>query len=304
MKENILDGSNAYEAILENFWDQLSIISRSKPYMLSPGNHEADCTEIPLQNLLCPEGQKNFTDFRNRFTMPFADVSTSSNQTAAMLRQQAKQLAQPPFWFSFDSGMVHVTMIDTETDFPNAPDAPGGSASLNSGPFGRAMQQLDFLKADLASVDRRITPWVLVAGHRPWYSVDSTSGGEGCKPCQAAFEDILYQYGVDLAIFGHVHNSQRYDPIYNGTVDPAGLKDPKAPMYIVAGGAGNIEGLTKVKSQTNAGVPFVYDADYSYGRITFQDKNNLQVQFIRSQDDSVLDTSVLYKSHADAFVSQ
>ena len=52
----------------------------------------------------------------------------------------------------------------------------------------------------------------------------------------------MYTYGVDLGIFGHVHNSQRFVPVVNNTADPNGMNDPKAPMYIVAGGAGNIEG--------------------------------------------------------------
>ena len=58
-------------------------------------------------------------------------------------------------------------MFNTETDFEDAPDGPG--TTLNSGPFGYTGQQNDFLEADLASVDRDITPWVIVAGHRPWY---------------------------------------------------------------------------------------------------------------------------------------
>jgi acid phosphatase type 7 len=80
-------------------------------------------------------------------------------------------------------------MIDTETDFPNAPDAPGGSADLDSGPFASSpTQQLDFLAADLASVDRTVTPWLVVSGHRPWYT---TGGGETCSPCQTAFVSVL-----------------------------------------------------------------------------------------------------------------
>lgn len=208
--------------------------------MASPGNHEADCAEIPF--ISCPTGQKNFTDFMNRFgrTMPTAFSSTSSNSTAAVNANKAKMLSNPPFWFSFEYGMVHVTMFDTETDFPNAPDSPGGSADLNSGPFGITNQQLEFLEADLASVDRTVTPWLIVGGHRPWYT---TGAGNGCTECQAAFEPLLYKYGVDLAIFGHVHNSQRFTPTNNSIADPNGMNNPKAPMYIVAGGAGNIEGL-------------------------------------------------------------
>jgi acid phosphatase type 7 len=168
--KNLLDGTNAFEAILENFYGQLAPISGRKPYMTSPGNHEANCQELPDLGILCPTGQKNFTDFMNRFgmTMPTAFASTSSTDDAKVNANKAKVLANPPFWYSFEYGMVHVTMIDTETDFNDAPDQPGGSAGLNSGPFGSSGQQLAFLEADLASVDRNVTPWLIVGGHRPW----------------------------------------------------------------------------------------------------------------------------------------
>lgn len=168
--KNLLDGANAYEAIIEQFYDQLAPIASRKAYMASPGNHEADCTEIPHTSATCPEGQKNFTDFNNRFgfSMPTAFASTSSNDTAKINANKAAMLSKPPFWFSFEYGMVHFTMIDTETDFSDAPDGPGGSQGLDGGPFGAPNQQLEFLEADLASVDRNVTPWVVVGGHRPW----------------------------------------------------------------------------------------------------------------------------------------
>lgn len=301
--KNALDGTNAYEAILEEFFNQLAPIAGRKAYMASPGNHEADCQEIPDTVALCPEGQKNFTDFMNRFgkTMPTAFASASSNSTAKVNANKAKLLANPPFWYSFEYGMVHVTMIDTETDFPEAPDGPDGSAGLNGGPFGAPNQQVDFLTADLASVDRTVTPWVIVAGHRPWYSTGDSSNV--CSPCQDAFESIFYQYGVDLAVFGHVHNSQRFLPSYQGKADANGMNDPKAPMYIVAGGPGNIEGLSSVGANATNNV-FAYADDFSYATIAFQDENHLKVEFIQSSTGAVLDSSVLYKSHTEQFVSQ
>ena len=300
--KNLLDGKNAFEAILEQFYTQLAPVASRKPYMASPGNHEAACQEIPGLTGLCPEGQKNFTDFMYRFgnTMPSTFASTSTSNTAKISANKAAALANPPFWYSFEYGMVHVTMIDTETDFANAPDGPGGSAGLNGGPFGKANQQLDFLEADLASVDRTVTPWVIVGGHRPWYT---TQGSSPCKPCQAAFEPLLYKYGVDLAVFGHVHNSQRFLPVNNSVADPAGMKDPKAPMYIVAGGAGNIEGLTSIGGNYTTNV-FGYADDFSYATISLLDEHNLKVEFIRSSTGQVLDSSVLYKSHSQQFVVQ
>ncbi|KAH8205463.1 hypothetical protein TruAng_000369 [Truncatella angustata] len=300
--KNLLDGANAFEAILENFYGQLAPIAGRKPYMASPGSHEANCQEIPNLGGLCPSGQKNFTDFMNRFgrTMPTAFTSTSSASAAKVNANKAKVLANPPFWYSFEYGMTHVVMIDTETDFADAPDQPGGDAGLNAGPFGTAGQQLAFLEADLASVDRTVTPWVIVGGHRPWYT---TSGGDACDSCQDAFEPLFYKYGVDLGIFGHVHNSQRFLPVVNNTADTAKLNNPKAPVYIVAGGSGNIEGLSSVgtKQSYNA---FAYADDFSYAKVSFLNATNLQVDFIRSSTGEVLDTSNLYKAHAQQFVVQ
>lgn len=301
--DNLLDGANAYEAITENFYNQLSPIASRKPYMASPGNHEADCAEVGtlVIRAICPEGQKNFTDFNVRFgkNMPSAFASTSFDDTAKVNANKAKVLANPPFWYSFEYGMVHVTMIDTETDFPDAPDAPFSSAGLDGGPFGYTGQQLDFLKADLASVDRSVTPWVIVGGHRPWYS----TGGSACTACQKAFEPLFYQYGVDLGVFGHVHNSQRFTPVNNSVVDPAGMNDPKSPMYIVAGGAGNIEGLSSVGSNISSN-RFAYADDFSYATLSFKDENNLEINFIRSSTGEILDSSTLYKSHTQQFVVQ
>lgn len=301
--KNLLDEVDAYEAILEQFYDQLAPIAGRKPYMASPGNHEADCEELDYPTFLCPAGQKNFTDFMNRFgqTMPTAFASTSSSSAAMVNANKAKQLANPPFWYSFEYGMVHVVMFDTETDFADAPDALGGSAGLDSGPFGARNQQLEFLEADLASVDRTVTPWLIAGGHRPWYSTGGSSNI--CGPCQAAFESLLYKYGADLAIFGHVHNSQRFQPVVNGTADLGGLNDPKAPMYIIAGGAGNIEGLSSVGSNVSYNA-FAYADDFSYATVSFQDSNHLQVDFIQSSTGAVLDSSVLYKAHTEQFVVQ
>lgn len=299
------NGTNAYEAILESFYDQLAPIAGGKPYMASPGNHEADCEELGTVTIeaVCPDGQKNFTDFRVRFgqNMPTSFGSTSRSAEAKVSANKAAKLANPPFWYSFEYGMVHVAMIDTETDFPDAPDEPYGSAGLAGGPFGYDGQQMEFLAADLASVDRTVTPWLVVAGHRPWYS----TGGRGnvCAACQSAFEPLLHRYGVDLGVFGHVHNSQRFAPVYNGTVDPAGLDDPAAPMYIIAGGAGNIEGTSSVGQNVSAN-RFAYADGFSYATLTFEDENNLTIQFIQSATGEVLDTSTLYKSHKKQFVNQ
>lgn len=114
---------------------------------------------------------------------------------------------------------------------------------------------------------------------------------------------MFYKYGVDLAVFGHQHNSQRFLPVHDNVTDPAGLNNPKAPVYIVAGGSGNIEGLTDVGTRQSYNA-FAYSDEFSYATITAKNKHNLQVKFIRSSDGAVLDDSTLYKKHDVRFVQQ
>ncbi|KOS18754.1 Acid phosphatase [Escovopsis weberi] len=301
---NVYDGKNAYSAIIEQFYNQLSVVSARKPYMGSPGNHEAACFEIHLGTAFCPTGQRNFSDFSHRFSnMPKSFPSTSDNETARVLANKARQLANPPFWYSYDYGQVHVIMVDTETDFPDAPDQPGGSAGLDGGPFGDTPnQQLEFIKADLAAVDRSVTPWVIATGHRPLYT---TKPDKNCEPCRLFFEPLFYQYGVDAVVVGHVHNSQRFLPVYNFTADPAGMKDPKAPMYIVAGGGGNVEGISPISGPPDGNfTAFMYDEHFSYASMTFHDKNTLQIDIWASSTGERVDSSTLFKSHKERFVDQ
>lgn len=60
-----------------------------------------------------------------------------------------------------------------------------------------------FINTDLAAVNRSITPWVVVNGHRPIYTT-STSGGSITSVIQVsddlrnALEDIFYKYQVRI----------------------------------------------------------------------------------------------------------
>lgn len=115
------------------------------------------------------------------------------------------------FWYSWDYGMVHFITIDSETDLLvglQSPDEVGGyGAGANSGPFGAPNQQIQWLEYDLASVDRKKTPWIVVGFHRPWYIAASNDSSSVCLDCQKAFEPLFVKYGVDLYMSGHVHVS-------------------------------------------------------------------------------------------------
>lgn len=110
-----------------------------------------------------------------------------------------------------------------------------------------------------------------------------------------------YATKTDLSV--HLRFLQLFTPTYNNTADPAGFNNPKAPLYIVSGGTGNIEGLTKVGSNLTTN-RFVYADDFSYAQLHIQSKTSLGVEFIRSSTGESLYTTTLIKNHTEAFVRQ
>ena len=63
--------------------------------------------------------------------------------------------------------------------------------------------QVAFMKADLASVDRKRTPWVVALVHKDWTMQPDAF---------ADFNSVLEGGGVDLLFCGHVHYYNRYLP--------------------------------------------------------------------------------------------
>jgi len=151
-------------------------------------------------------------------------------------------------WHSFDLGPVHFVMIDTESDFPSSPTKPhtfiGGGAG---GGFGN---QLSWLKQDLATANASTnTQWIVVAGHRPWYS-SKTEDWPLFTPThlRSAFESILHEHGVDMYLCGHKHFYERTKKILNGKLD-----EKEGIVHITNGAAGNNEGV-QAKGHGNKGL--------------------------------------------------
>ncbi|KAF4627702.1 hypothetical protein G7Y89_g10449 [Cudoniella acicularis] len=216
---NTSDKGAEYDKILNEFYVEVEEISSVVPYMVGVGNHEANC-DNGADLTICLPGQTNFTGYRAHWNMPSFSSGGLEN-----------------FWYSWNHGMVHFVNFNTETDFLNAPDEPGGEGAENAGPFAPSGAQLAWLKADLAAVDRKKTPWVIAAGHRPWYVSESE-----CIECQTAFEPLLISYGVDLVLHGHKHFYERQSAIANNVTQEI-TNNPTAPWYIVNGAAGHYDGL-------------------------------------------------------------
>jgi hypothetical protein len=288
-------GHTVYEAILNDYYDQMMAVTATKPYMVGPGNHEATCdnggTTDKVHNItytadICVVGQTNFTGYKNHFRMP-SDISGGTGN----------------FWYSFDSGMVHFVQLDTETDLGHGligNDEVGGAEGMNADPVNATMDaQTKWLEADLGAVDRAKTPWVIVAGHRPWYLSHANASGTICWSCKDVFEPLFLKHSVDLVLSGHSHVYERQAPINNNVYDTAELNNPTAPWYITNGAAGHYDGLdaldTARKNYSRFGLD-TSNATYGWSKLTFHNCTHMSHNFIASNNGSVLDTATLFKN--------
>ena len=289
----------------DDFMNAIQPISSIIPYMVCPGNHES---------------RYNFSHYRARFNMP------NSEETENL-------------WYSFDLGPIHFVSYSTESYF----DYEKGKA-LNS----TLKRQYDWLKNDLMIANkpenRKLRPWIIVQGHRPFYCTNTFNVSEdGCGPEQEtsrhgsykpnapyvyAIEPLMFQYGVDLFIAGHVHDYTRYWPVYNltvqnGTDDPLNpYHNPSATTYLTIGAAGNHEmhlhdqciknqGCVYPTGTSYSGPPSPFAActagtspeciDFNYGRMTVYNNTHLYWSQYSSTQNKVVDEMWLIQEHHGSF---
>ncbi|KAH8655789.1 Metallo-dependent phosphatase-like protein [Xylariales sp. PMI_506] len=281
------DGYKVYNSILNEFYDEFMPVTAYKPWMVGPGNHEANCDNggsgATTASLICPPGLTNFTGYRNHFRMP-SDVSGGFDS----------------FWYSFDYGMVHYVFYDTETDLGHNLIGPDEAPSTeNSGPFGLMNQQVDWLEKDLAGVDRCKTPWVVALGHRPWFI---SSKSNTCTNCSLAFAPLFEKYSVDVVLSGHVHTYERNYPVFvNGSLDPNGYNNPSTPMYITNGIAGHYDGMDSLdipaKPYQAVGIDLNNGTAYGWSLLHFYNSTHMKQEFVASSNNAIIDSVVLYKDH-------
>jgi hypothetical protein len=327
------DMSVLYESNWDLWQQWLVNVTAKVPYMVLPGNHDVSCGEFdgpgnvltaylnddvsngtaPKSNLTyysCPPSQRNFTAYQHRFRMPGTETGGVGN-----------------FWYSFDYGLAHFISLDGETDFAYSPEwpfqsdvkgnethpTPSQTYITDSGPFGavdngsfhdnKAYAQYQWLDADLAKVDRKKTPWVIVMSHRPMYS-SAVSGYQ--KDIRAAFQGLLLQYEVDVYLSGHIHWYERLFPLTaNGTIDKASIVNNntyytnpgKTLTHLINGMAGNVESHSELDPGKGVmDITAVLDTEhYGLSKLTVLDASALKWEFVRGDDGSVGDHLLLLK---------
>ena len=182
------------------------------------------------------------------------------------------------FWYSFDFEFIHFVSISSEHEYE-----PGST-------------QHTWLKNDLedANENRGNYPWIVVFAHRPMYSSNGDGDGHGSEiEFREAMESLLFDYQVDLAIWGHDHHYERTYPVFeeevysnnSGTQNDPFYK-PGATIHIVAGMAGRstYDGLEEPQPLWSA------YREVAYGYTLFEATNtSINYKFIRNSDMQIAD---------------
>lgn len=202
-----------YEKTYNGFMNWIEDLAATKPYMVSPGNHESECHGLwcSVTGLWNKDNHLgNFSAFNTRWHMP---------------SPESKGHPRNNMWFSWNWGPVHFISINSETDWDGAEErdtGDSGNKRMPAGHFGAPGEYLAWLEADLKAAAKVKEDalkggagqrWIVAGGHRPW------------KGIKGAHTDLFAKYGVDMYFAGHTHSYARSSPV-NGTV------------LVVAGGAG------------------------------------------------------------------
>lgn len=241
-----------------------------------------------------------FDHYNNRFRV---FVGSGSNSGVTPPNMPGLTPGQPNnHWYSWNAGLVHFVSMSTEAYF-----FYNGSAV-----------QYQWLQADLSSVDRSATPWVVVYGHRSIYcscDSDCDAAATAVRDGPYGLEALMMQYKVDLWINGHEHNYERNYPTYKSTLatppsggapggnraNPEVIVNAAAPVYIVSGCAGDQEHHEPFTRAQPAYSAFRSNT-YGYSRMTFYNASHMLWEQVQTDNEypattgTVIDAMLLLKA--------
>jgi 3',5'-cyclic AMP phosphodiesterase CpdA len=212
----ILAGDLAYTGGDQEHWDTFFDflddypVAEMVPLHICPGNHDVDKLE---------DDSRIFLAYEHRFRMPRIKPAELGLWEGSFVD------AHPPYplpyeygnaYYAYTYGPARMIMLSAYTSME--PDS----------------LQYKWLAEELESVDRSITPWLLVTIHTPFYNTfDLHRKDKHALQGKEHFEPLFVRHKVNLIFSGHIHTYQRTANVAFGEVVPDG------PIYITIGAGGH-----------------------------------------------------------------
>jgi hypothetical protein len=262
-------GDLSYADCNQELWDSygemIEPVASRIPWMVGPGNHELELTN----------DQQFYLAFEERYKMPQV--------------KQAKfgPITIPPKYHDDDLKLPYCcsSIFQSIYDYGNSFYSFNTAAAhiIYLKPYttsNETSEQYKWLESDLEQVDRKISPWLIVVIHCPWYSSNTDHYEEKQTVLMRQYmEPLFYKYKVNIAIMGHVHAYERTHPVFKNKTNPFGT------IYITVGDGGNLEGHAKEYYEQPEWSAYRNGTQYGYGTISLLNANRLQWKWYRNKDD-------------------
>eukprot|EP00731_Ephydatia_muelleri_P012123 Em0006g1017a len=254
-----------YSSMWEVYFDQIQQIATSVPFMVAIGNHE-----------------RNWP-----YTSPGTFNNSGSGGECGIPHEMRFPMPTPARdspWYSFNYGSAHFIVMSTEHSFQ------------------KGSSQYSYIYSDLKSVNKTNTPWIIFAGHRPMYVASKDSDyPDGhtvvAQSLRYALEPLFQSYGVDLALWAHIHGYQRTCSVYQGSCYSSGSSSSKnkGTTHVVVGMAGRTLHNNILPSSMPSWLVYYDLQNYGYSRMNIN-MTHLVFQYVHNYDNKVYDSFVLKKN--------
>ena len=243
---------DAWMSLLEPF-------SSRAPLMVAVGNHD--------QNTLVGGAKDPSGVAGNGFHPSWGNYGDDSGGECGLPTYRRFHMpgnGRGPWWYSFEHGLVHFTVMSTEHNFTT------GS------------EQRRWLERDLSSVNRIVTPWLVVAGHRPMYTSEIyISDDKVAEGVRRALEATFHRWHVDLALWGHYHSYERSCAMFMSRCSSGGT------VHIVVGTGGAVPDSGEVRHSLWSKH---LERTYGFGRVSVANRSALLWEFVRNNDRTISDS--------------
>lgn len=262
-------GDLSYADCKQYLWDSygnmIEYVAKNIPWMVGAGNHEIEFNSTDKKKL--------YTAFESRYRMPFVSKAEfgdilieSSINPHTNLPYCTPSVFQSEYnygnsFYSFSNGLTHIIFLN--------PYSNTNKSSI----------QYNWLLNNLRSIDRTITPWVIIIMHCPWYSSNVNHyGDKQTVLMRESMEDLLYEHNVNIVLSGHVHAYERTYPVYRNITNNNGI------VYITIGNGGNLEGLDNKYYEQPSWSAFRNGTNYGHGILSIINREKLVWKWYRNED--------------------
>ncbi|VEU34991.1 unnamed protein product [Pseudo-nitzschia multistriata] len=210
----------------DSWLDLAEPLLREVPFASIPGNHEIECNKVTRETFVPYESYfRNPNRIEKPIMIPPSEDYINHNYCTTPSEFLEGHYDYGNAYYSYKQGLVHAIFLNSYT-------------SLMEG----SRQRKWLVETALPSVDRSLTPWLVVVFHTPLYTTFLNHFNE-LNPTvmkESGLREVFQNHKVNLVLSGHDHAYLRTKPLMpDGSVAADGKV---APVFWTLGAGGNREG--------------------------------------------------------------